>query len=231
MNEPSKEEKDILEMSKAERDKHLFRHHMKRLREEKGWTQNQLATELCKAGLDSFKQITVARIEEGKRAVKLEEAGVIAQVLDSYVHYMLAMPVVLEYAEYLQDIIHKNFEAQKQISRAISEYIDARAAYHRVDTGESLLDIAEYRDYLSDEIIASYSRRLKFIATYPSASFESLLEEAMRTTIALGDKETGYESVTRFINELKNIDFQAVLERATKPPQDPFAYEQSESET
>lgn len=230
MKEPSKEEKDILEMSKAERDKHLFRHHMKRLREEKGWTQNQLATELCKAGLDSFKQITVARIEEGKRAVKLEEAGVIAQVLGSYVHFMLTPPEVLSYTEYLQGIIDKSFESQNQLVSAISKYIDARADYRGVDTSKSLLGIAEYRDYLSDEIINAYTRRLNFIAAHPSTSLESLLEDALRTTVAVTGGEIGHESASEFISELQAIDFQAVLARAMKPRLVTFAG-QSESET
>lgn len=231
MNEPSKEEKDILEMSKAERDKHLFRHHMKRLREEKGWTQNQLATELCKAGLDSFKQITVARIEEGKRAVKLEEAGVIAQVLDSYVHYMLAPPEVLTYTEYLQGIIDECFEAQNQLVNAISRYIDAIDVYHGIDTEGTLIDLVEYRDYLSAEIINAYTRRLDFIASHPSVSLESLLEDALRRTIAVAGKDVGSSSAADFISELQGIDFQAVLDRATKPPRTPFSSEQPEEET
>lgn len=213
MNEPSKEEKDILEMSKAERDKHLFRHHMKRLREEKGWTQNQLATELCKAGLDSFKQITVARIEEGKRAVKLEEAGVIAQVLGSYVHYMLTPPKALRYTEHLQRVINRNSDAQTQLITAISGYIDARASYHKANIAGMPFEEAKYRDYLSDEIINSLTQQLDFIATHPSAGFESLLEHALRTTLTA----VGEEVSSEFVEELQGIDFQAVLDRAKEP--------------
>lgn len=191
---------------------------MKRLREEKGWTQNQLATELCKAGLDSFKQITVARIEEGKRAVKLEEAGVIAQVLDSHVHYMLTPPQALRYIEHLQRLIARNDDAQGQMIIAISEYLDARASYRKANEVGQPFEETEHRDYLSDEIISSLTQQLNFIATHPTAGFEALLEHALRTTVAVTGEEIGSE----FIKELQGIDFQAVLDRAKEPEEISF---------
>lgn len=78
-----KEEREGPTLPRHEQDALAFRQAVKRLRKHKGWTQNQLATELRKAGMTEFTQVAVARLERGERSVKLGEAGVIADVLDS----------------------------------------------------------------------------------------------------------------------------------------------------
>lgn len=78
-------------LPKHEQDALAFRQSVKRLREAKGWTQNHLAERLREAGLEEFHQITVARLETGRRAVRLGEAGVIASVLGSTVQAMLRL--------------------------------------------------------------------------------------------------------------------------------------------
>lgn len=72
-----------------EQDARLFRLSMRRLREEMGWTQNQLATELRQAGASEFSQVAVARLERGERAVKLGEARIIAKILGTSIDKML----------------------------------------------------------------------------------------------------------------------------------------------
>lgn len=78
-----------------EQDALVFRLAVRRLREELGWSQNQLASELRKLGLEEFSQVAVARLERGERAVKLGEARVIASALRSTVRDMLAPEVSL----------------------------------------------------------------------------------------------------------------------------------------
>lgn len=78
-----------------EQDALAFRLAARRLREELGWSQNQLANELRKLGLEEFSQVAVARLERGERAVKLGEARVIASALRSTVGDMLAPEISL----------------------------------------------------------------------------------------------------------------------------------------
>lgn len=66
-----------------------FAHAMKGLRELRGYSQNQFASALNKAGLNDFYQTTVSRIEKGDRAVRLNEALIIARVLGTSVDAML----------------------------------------------------------------------------------------------------------------------------------------------
>lgn len=79
-------------MHEHEKTDELFRTAVKNLREDKGWTQNQLASELRDAGLSEFRQTTVARLENGDRAIKLGESKIIAAVLGSNTDEMI-LPV------------------------------------------------------------------------------------------------------------------------------------------
>lgn len=62
---------------------------MTTLREARGYSQNQLAAALNRAGLKDFYQTTVSRIEKNTRSVRLNEALVIARVLGTTVDEML----------------------------------------------------------------------------------------------------------------------------------------------
>ncbi len=65
-----------------------FIHQMERRREAAGWTQTDLARKLKVRGLP-FHQQTIQRIEKGERAVRLDEAFVIAEVFDVSLDAML----------------------------------------------------------------------------------------------------------------------------------------------
>lgn len=58
-----------------------FRINMRAHREANGWSQGELSRRLQDAGWPVFHQTTITRIESGVRAVKLDEATVIADVL------------------------------------------------------------------------------------------------------------------------------------------------------
>lgn len=60
-----------------------FRETMKRTREAHGWTQTELARRVRAHGGLAFHQQTIDRIESGKRPVRLNEAHVIAQELNT----------------------------------------------------------------------------------------------------------------------------------------------------
>lgn len=67
-----------------------FAANVKALREERGWSQGELASRLRDAGLESFHPTTVVRMEKGERLVRLGEARVIADVLGTLVGVMVA---------------------------------------------------------------------------------------------------------------------------------------------
>lgn len=72
---------------------------MRDQREAKGWSQTEFAKRLSDRGLP-FHQTTVQRIENGRRPLKLAEALVIAEVLETKFETMLrAISVTMAYQE------------------------------------------------------------------------------------------------------------------------------------
>lgn len=71
-------------------DDRRFAESMKTLREGKGWSQGEFAKRLKAAGLETFHQTTVSRVEKGERPVRIGEARIIAQALDTMVGVMIA---------------------------------------------------------------------------------------------------------------------------------------------
>ena len=117
-------------LPKHEQDALAFRQSVKRLREEKGWTQNHLAEKLREAGLEDFHQITVARLENGRRAVRLGEAGVIANVLESYVWTMLIPEDSLARASHASnEKIAQLQDEAKNLQESVLRYEDSRSRF------------------------------------------------------------------------------------------------------
>ncbi|GAA4746597.1 helix-turn-helix transcriptional regulator [Gordonia alkaliphila] len=66
-----------------------FRLTVKRLREQLGWSQAQLAEKLREQGFSQFHPTTVSRVEKGDRAVRLAEARGFAKAFDRTVGEMM----------------------------------------------------------------------------------------------------------------------------------------------
>lgn len=62
---------------------------MRRLREENGWSQGELAQRMQRSGWSEFHQTTISRMEKGARPVRLGEARGIAGVLGTLVGQMI----------------------------------------------------------------------------------------------------------------------------------------------
>ncbi|MBE4716752.1 helix-turn-helix transcriptional regulator [Pseudarthrobacter sp. AB1] len=62
---------------------------VKRIREELGWSQGELAKRMSDSGWEGFHQTTISRIEKGERPVRLGEARGLAKALGALVGQML----------------------------------------------------------------------------------------------------------------------------------------------
>lgn len=72
----------------------LFGLEVAAIREGKGWSKAEFATRLAEAGLDNFHPTTVGRMEKGSRPVRLSEAVVIAQVLETRLDDLVVEPLI-----------------------------------------------------------------------------------------------------------------------------------------
>ncbi|SER80239.1 Helix-turn-helix domain-containing protein [Pedococcus cremeus] len=71
----------MTEQGAGHRDEERFTANLRRLREAKGWSQNELATRMRGRGWESFRQTTVSRLEKGEQSVRIGEARALADLL------------------------------------------------------------------------------------------------------------------------------------------------------
>ena len=67
-----------------------FRKRARREREQRGWSQADVAKKLTAKGIDKIHPTTVAKIESGDREVKLDEATAIADLFDMSLDVLVA---------------------------------------------------------------------------------------------------------------------------------------------
>ncbi|WP_197287506.1 helix-turn-helix transcriptional regulator [Streptomyces apocyni] len=117
-----------------------FARRLRVIRETLGLSQADLANRITKAGM-SMPQQTVARIESGKRSIRLDEAGIISDILQVTLQEMMSDPIeglagdevsivledsVNELVE-LEELISANYEQLEESKARVRELEDERA--------------------------------------------------------------------------------------------------------
>ncbi|MDV8148535.1 helix-turn-helix transcriptional regulator [Arthrobacter sp. B10-11] len=93
-----------------------------RLREERGWSQSELARQMVEAGWPKYTQMTVSRTEKGERPIRLDEVGALADIFEVDMHrlwmprelrsYMDSAREVEKLSDELYALIRKYLKAQ-----------------------------------------------------------------------------------------------------------------------
>lgn len=95
---------------------------VQRHREEKGWSQGELARRMVAAGWDGFHQTTISRIEKGTRPVRLGESRSLASIFGTTVSQMV-MPAEEDKAMWdFGDALANLRAAEKLIRDGVEEW-------------------------------------------------------------------------------------------------------------
>lgn len=118
---------------------------MKRIRENLGWSQGELARRMNDTGWSAFHQTTISRIEKGERPVRLGEARGIASALGAFVGQMILAPEGSNAVHELELQCEETRKAESRILASIHEYSEAQRslrndleAANQVDLGEAV---------------------------------------------------------------------------------------------
>ena len=114
-----------------------FAENVQRLREDRGWSQGELARRMVADGWEGFHQTTISRIEKGQRPVRLAEARGLARVLGSQIGIMTAPPPESAILESLASEIGMMRLARKRIYAGFATLEEQRARL------QSLIDKVE----------------------------------------------------------------------------------------
>src|SRR5699024_4589604 len=114
------EDKKSLEADAVD-DETNFVRNMQKLREQRGWSQGELARRMQEVGWTSFHQTTVSRIEQGLRPVRLGESRGIAEVLGSSVDQMIRPGDGSENIRQLEKLVEEAKRIRRDIYASIQE--------------------------------------------------------------------------------------------------------------
>lgn len=165
----------------------FFGHSIKIHREGMGWSKNEFAQKLRDAGLENFHPTTVTRLEQGTRATRLNEAAIIAKVLEHSIDSLVNFTYPYEDLEEAIDFY------DHACRRIVWHEKAAAIAYADAISEEQALSAK----LLSDDSISDAERELseKAIARFKQVVVENRIdhwEEIMRE-IEVDDEEEFYD--------------------------------------
>ncbi len=107
---------------------------VKLLREERGWSQSELATRLRELGLD-LHQTTVAKMEAGRRPLRVSEAVAIAQAMKLPPNAFFWLPVPGEDRSLAQarDELAKTEQSAEAASRTLLDVVETFAQNYAME--------------------------------------------------------------------------------------------------
>jgi transcriptional regulator with XRE-family HTH domain len=116
-------------------------------RELRGWSQRQLAERMADLGHRSFRQQTVAEIEQGSRAVKLDEALALSRALGISVDNLIRPAGLTKVAS---ELLAAAWEALDTTRQAREWAGESEAARRRL--AKALVAATGHEDALADEL-------------------------------------------------------------------------------
>ena len=139
------------------------------MREERGWSQSELARRMVEAGWPKYTQMTVSRTEKGERPIRLNEVEALARLFDVEINTLWnPRGVRLLSASVLEvDRLHGDLE------RAIARYLDAQ---------KTLAYRADALDFASEDVAEVSIMAAELLATPEQAARLVRLREAGRVT-------------------------------------------------
>lgn len=125
------------------------------LRQERGWSQEQLSERMRNEGVDDATQITVSRIETSRRKVTLTEALALARIFNVPISALADVGVGARLASSLANRQARIDEAIKAFEKAVADYMrdGMRAAQIQKSQAQAALTKLEQSDSPDPETI------------------------------------------------------------------------------
>lgn len=151
---------------------------MKRLREERGWTQADLSRKMADIGWSGMYQTTISRMEKGERPVRIGEARGLARVFDVTVGMMIAQPESSKPVETLKNSVMKLEDVRQRLRGAIDEQF----AFSKLLLPGEISEVEEcgYEDWADDEMKESIQRLLERARYLQAETLQDIEDEVAK---------------------------------------------------
>lgn len=186
----------------GDEDEEAFIRSMKRLREERGWTQADLARKMTDIGWSGMYQTTISRMEKGERPVRIGEARGLARVFEVTVGMMIAQPESSKPVESLKNSVMKLEEVRSRLRSDIEEQF----VFSKVLLPSEISDVENcgYEDWADDDMKVTIQRFLERARTLQAETLRDIEDAVMEERNAA--YEANETSLTRAMESLASDD-------------------------
>lgn len=192
------------------REEANFVANMRRLREEHGWSQGEMAKRMQDAGWTEFHQTTISRMEKGSRPVRLGEARGIAGVLGAVVDQMTLDEAVAQKLRDLELDLMGLRDRGVAVGASVVEYLN-----HRSVVEYSLSQQPEVPESATEGIKARQQAMIAHAKELLSRSYADYIDAAMESNFA--------GSVVLDGEDISELGHEAMLKRFSEAARDPEA--------
>lgn len=148
-------------------DERTFIENMKRLREERGWTQTDLARKMVAAGWENYTQMTISRTEKHERPLRLSEAQSLAEIFGTPLVKMMAPSETRAKIDGWLDDIQRFRDAYLSIRDAVTVLVTHRPALEASTELVSTLDVSWANEGLREAFGVSMSTAKGYLERSP----------------------------------------------------------------
>jgi transcriptional regulator with XRE-family HTH domain len=184
------------------------------LREERGWSQSELARRMAERGWDKYTQMTVSRTEKGERPIRLNEVQGLADLFEVDMSFLWLPQTVRRY----DTTSRKVEDLSTKLRQVVSEYLDAQdvlaasADHARDDLAEDEFSYAAALITHTPEAVVwearvrRYLKRMNSAAQIAGESRRPVPERVRKAEERFWSHDPEQRKLTQLLKDLDGID-------------------------
>lgn len=177
------------------------------LREERGWSQSELARRMVEAGWPKYTQMSVSRTEKGERPIRLNEAEALANVFGVEMYELWLPQKLRRYSIATQDLVQRQEKLLKDVVQFLKQQRELALVADAADLADTEISYAFAVLSETPEVIVRKARASEKGASPADISYSERykpgLQQAIEEEVWPREKELP-SSLEHFVAALNN---------------------------
>lgn len=176
------------------------------LREERGWSQSELARKMVEAGWPKYTQMSVSRTEKGERPIRLNEVEALANVFGIEMFELWLPRKLRRYSMTQKDVEQRQAKLLKDVVQLLAQQEKLAMVADNVDLADT--EIAYAYAVLSEtpEVIVSKARASQHGATPSDLQYSDRFKPALQQAVEAKIWPAGNERPTSLQHFVEALD-------------------------